>query len=163
MMLNARNQARGAVPCTLKPISVPMKISELPKDKKIILFDGVCNLCDSFVQFVIKRDKRDVFRFVALQSELGQRILEHIGVDPKHIDSIILYEPGVAYYYKSTAAIEIAKSLGGFLGLSTLFRLIPNFLRNPIYDYVAKNRYKWYGKKESCMLPTPELKAKFLE
>ncbi|RZJ67303.1 MAG: thiol-disulfide oxidoreductase DCC family protein [Flavobacterium sp.] len=140
-----------------------MTASELPKNKKIILFDGVCNLCNSFVQFVIKRDKNDVFRFVPLQSELGESILKHIGIDPKQIDSIILYEPGVAYYYKSTAAIEIAKGLGGFFSLSTIFKIIPNFLRNPIYDYVAKNRYKWYGRKESCMIPTPELKAKFLE
>lgn len=134
----------------------------LPKDKKIILFDGVCNLCDSFVQYVIKRDKKDVFRFVALQSDLGQEILKHIGIDTKNIDSIILYEPGIAYFYKSSAAIEIAKHLGGFLGLSVVFKIIPTFLRNPIYDYVAKNRYKWYGKKDACMIPTPELKAKFL-
>lgn len=139
-----------------------MKISELPKGKKIILFDGVCNLCNSFVQYVIKRDKSDIFRFVALQSELGEGILAHIGIDPKQTDSIVLYEPGVAYFYKSTAAIEIAKTLGGVLGLSTAFMIIPVFLRNPIYDYVARNRYKWYGKQESCMLPTPELKAKFL-
>jgi predicted DCC family thiol-disulfide oxidoreductase YuxK len=134
----------------------------LPKDKKIILFDGVCNLCDSFVQYVIKRDKKDVFRFVALQSDLGQEILKHIGVDTRSIDSIILYEPGIAYFYKSSAAIEIAKHLGGFLGWSAVFKIIPTFLRNPIYDYVARNRYKWYGKKDACMIPTPELKAKFL-
>ncbi|NUY79962.1 thiol-disulfide oxidoreductase DCC family protein [Flavobacterium sp. MAH-1] len=140
-----------------------MKLSELPKGKKIILFDGVCNLCDSFVQFVIKRDKKDEFRFVPLQSELGEKILEHIGIDREHIDSMVLYEPGVAYFYKSSAAIEIAKSLGGLMSLSVSFKLIPNFLRNKIYDYVAKNRYKWYGKKDSCMIPTPELKAKFLE
>jgi len=134
----------------------------LPKDKKIILFDGVCNLCDSFVQYVIKRDKKDVFRFVALQSELGQEILKHIGIDTRNIDSIILYEPGIAYFYKSSAAIEIARHLGGFLALGVAFKIIPTFLRNPIYDYVAKNRYKWYGKKDACMIPTPELKAKFL-
>lgn len=134
----------------------------LPKDKKIILFDGVCNLCDSFVQYIIKRDKKDVFRFVALQSDLGQEILKHIGIDTKNIDSIILYEPGIAYFYKSSAAIEIAKHLGGFFGLSIVFKVIPIFLRNPIYDYVAKNRYKWYGKKDACMISTPELKAKFL-
>lgn len=134
----------------------------LPKDKKIVLFDGICNLCDSTIQYIIKKDKKDVFRFVALQSDLGQEILKHIGIDTKNIDSIVLYEPGVAYFYKSSAAIEIAKDLGGFLGLSVAFKLIPTFLRNPIYDYVAKNRYKWYGKKEACMIPTPELKAKFL-
>jgi len=135
----------------------------LPKDKKIILFDGVCNLCDSMVQFVIDHDKNDVFRFVSLQSDLGQQILKHIGIDSKHIDSIILYEPGVAYYYKSTAALEIAKSLGGVFHFGTIFRIIPSGIRNLLYDYIARNRYKWYGKKEHCLLPTSEIKAKFLE
>ena len=134
----------------------------LPSNKKIILFDGVCNLCNSAVQFVIQHDKNDVFRFVALQSELGQEILKHIGINPSNIDSIILYEPGIAYYYKSDAAIQIAKNLGGFFHFGTIFRIIPTGIRNQLYDYVAKNRYKWYGKKESCMIPTPELKAKFL-
>jgi predicted DCC family thiol-disulfide oxidoreductase YuxK len=138
-------------------------MNNLPKNKKIILFDGVCNLCDSAVQFVIEHDINDVFRFVALQSELGQEILKHIGIDPKNIDSVILYEPGIAYYYKSSAAIEIAKNLGGFWHLGTLFRIIPEGIRNQLYDYIAKNRYKWYGKKETCWIPTKELKSKFLE
>lgn len=132
------------------------------RNKKIILFDGVCNLCNSAVQFVIQHDKNDIFRFVALQSELGQEILNYIGIDSANIDSIILYEPGVAYYYKSSAAIQIAKHLGGFWHFGTVFKIIPNGIRNLLYDYVAKNRYKWYGKKESCMIPTPELKVKFL-
>ncbi len=138
-------------------------MQNLPENKKIILFDGVCNLCNSAVQFVIKHDTKDVFRFVALQSELGQEVLKHIGINPKNIDSIILYEPGVAYYYKSSAAIEIARNLGGFLHFGTIFKIIPTAIRNQIYDYIAKNRYKWYGKKESCMIPTPELKIKFLK
>jgi predicted DCC family thiol-disulfide oxidoreductase YuxK len=133
-----------------------------PPNKKIILFDGVCNLCDSAVQFVIQNDKKDVFRFVALQSELGQDILKHIGIADKNIDSIILYEPGIAYYYKSSAAIQIAKSLGGFFQFGTIFRIIPTGISNQLYDYIAKNRYKWYGKKEICMIPTLELKSKFL-
>ena len=74
-------------------------MENLPKDKKIILFDGVCNLCDTSVQLIIKHDEKDIFRFVALQSELGQQILKHIGIDTKSIDSILLYEPGIAYYY----------------------------------------------------------------
>nr|WP_315253795.1 thiol-disulfide oxidoreductase DCC family protein [uncultured Flavobacterium sp.] len=138
-------------------------MQNLPPNKKIILFDGVCNLCNSAVQFMIKHDKKDVFRFVALQSELGQQILKHIGVNPVNIDSIVLYEPGVAYYYKSSAAIEIARNLGGFWHFGTVFRIIPTGIRNLLYDYIAKKRYKWYGQKESCMIPTPELKIKFLE
>ena len=134
----------------------------LPKNKKIILFDGVCNLCESSVLFVIKYDKKDAFRFVPLQFDLGKKIIQHIGMDFKNIDSIVLYEPGIAYYYKSQAALEIAKNLGGFFHFGTLFRIIPNGLRNLLYDYIAKNRYVWFGKKESCMVPTTEIQSKFL-
>lgn len=135
---------------------------ELPRDKKIILFDGVCNLCDATVQFLIKRDRKDIFRFVALQSELGQEIIKYIGIDTSKTDSIILYEPGKAYYYKAQAALEIASEIGGFYSLLSAFKVLPNRLSNAVYDYVARNRYKWYGKKDDCMLPTPEMKAKFL-
>ena len=93
------------------PRQTKQTMLNLPKNKKIILFDGVCNLCDSAVQFVIKHDKKDVFRFVALQSELGKQILKLININPANIDSIILYEPGIAYYYKSEAAIQILKNL----------------------------------------------------
>lgn len=134
----------------------------LPQDKKIILFDGVCNLCDSSVQFIIRHDKKDIFRFVALQSEIGLEIIKHIGIDTSKIDSILLYEPGKAYYYKAQAALKIAKELGGIYTAISWFSILPNFLTNKVYDYIAKNRYKWYGKKEACMIPTPELKAKFL-
>lgn len=134
----------------------------LPQDKKIILFDGVCNLCDSSIQFIIKHDKKDIFRFVALQSEIGLEIIKHIGIDTSKIDSILLYEPDKAYYYKAQAALKIAKELGGIYTAISWFSILPNFLTNTVYDYIAKNRYKWYGKKEACMIPTPELKAKFL-
>ena len=138
-------------------------MNDLPQDKKIILFDGVCNLCDASVQYIIKHDKNDMFRFVSLQSELGQEILKHIGMNPSHIESIVLYEPGVAYFYKSTAAIEIAKGLGGIFSIARVFGILPSGIRDSLYDYVATNRYKWYGKKESCSLPTTELMTKFLE
>ena len=134
----------------------------LPENKKIILFDGVCNLCDNAIQYVIKHDKEDVFRFVPLQSDLGKEILNYLKIDTSKMDSIILYEPGIAYFYKSDAALEILDDLGSFLNWSFIFKIIPSSLRNPIYDYVARNRYKWYGKKDACMIPTPELKAKFL-
>lgn len=138
-------------------------MEKLPKDKKIILFDGVCNLCDATVQKVIKADKKDAFRFVPLQSDLGKEIINHIGIDTKTTDSIILYEPGIAYHIKAEAAIEIAKTIGGVYSLLGLFSVFPNWLKDIGYDFVARNRYKWYGKKESCMIPTPEIKAKFLE
>nr|WP_121315084.1 thiol-disulfide oxidoreductase DCC family protein [Flavobacterium sp. 102] len=137
-------------------------MADLPIDKKIILFDGVCNLCNSSVQYVIKRDPKDVFRFVPLQSELGLKIIKHIGIDTTNTDSIIMYEPTKAYYYKSEAALKIINEFGGVYSLLQILTIFPKFISNTVYDYVARNRYKWYGKQEACMIPTPELKAKFL-
>lgn len=138
-------------------------MEKLPKNKKIILFDGVCNLCDSAVQFIIKHDKNDVFRFISLQSELGQEITAYLGIDSRNLDSIILYQPGYAYYHKSQAVFEIAKELGGIYSLISVFSFLPISITDYMYDYIAKNRYKWYGKKESCLIPTKELQSKFLE
>lgn len=139
-----------------------MEIENLPKDKKIILFDGVCNLCDKSVQLIIKNDKKDIFRFVALQSELGEKIINYIGIDRNKTDSIVLYEPGYSYYYKSKAAFRIAQYLGGFYCLISLFRFLPFFITDFIYDFIAKNRYKCYGKKDQCIIPTKETLNKFL-
>ncbi|APS39616.1 MULTISPECIES: thiol-disulfide oxidoreductase DCC family protein [Salegentibacter] len=136
---------------------------EIPKDKKIVLFDGVCNLCNSAVTFIIEHDKKDVFRFASLQSEMGRKLVEERGMDPEELDSIVLIDPGVAYYRKSTAALEISRELSGGYSLLKNFLFIPESLRDGIYNFVANNRYKWYGKKESCMIPTPELKSKFLD
>lgn len=137
-------------------------MKNLPQDKKIILFDGVCNLCESSIQLVIKHDTKDIFRFVPIQSQLGQEIINYLGIDTSKTDSIILYEPGVAYFLKADAALRISKHLKGWYSLVSIFSFLSEGLKNSIYDYVAKNRYKWYGKKETCMIPTPELKAKFL-
>jgi predicted DCC family thiol-disulfide oxidoreductase YuxK len=114
-------------------------MENLPKDKKIILFDGVCNLCDASVQFIIKHDAKDVFRFVAIQSELGNQILKHIGVTTENIDSIILYEPGIAYYYKAEAAMRIAKELNSWHKIVSYLSFTGKSF-NFIYDFVAKNR-----------------------
>ncbi len=135
----------------------------LPDHKKLILFDGVCNLCNSSVQYVIKHDKNNVFLFAALQSDIGQQIIEAYKIDTNKVDSILLYTPEKGVDYKSTAALKIASQLGFPQNLMTAFFIIPPFIRNWAYDYIAKNRYKWYGKKESCWIPTPELKSKFLE
>jgi predicted DCC family thiol-disulfide oxidoreductase YuxK len=137
-------------------------MENLPADKKIILFDGVCNLCDATVQFLIKRDVKDVFRFVAIQSDLGQMIIKHIGIDTSKTDSIILYEPGNAYYYKAEAALKIGKELGGMYSLLSVFTLLPKIISNSVYDFIARNRYRWYGKKDACMIPSAAMKAKFL-
>lgn len=138
-------------------------MSNIPENKKIVLFDGVCNLCDGAVQRIIKHDKNDIFRFASLQSDIGKKLVEERGMDPEELDSIVLIEPGVAYYRKSTAALEISRDLSGGYSLLKNFLFIPEPLRDGIYDLIANNRYKWFGKKEQCMIPTPELKAKFLE
>lgn len=134
----------------------------MEETKKIVLFDGVCNLCNGAIQFIIKRDKKDKFRFAALQSEIGQKLVVERGIDTSKVDSIILIDPGVAYYTKSEAALEIGAELKGYRILSNILRLIPSSLSNIVYDLIARNRYKWYGKKETCMIPTPEFRAKFL-
>ena len=134
----------------------------LPKGTKIILFDGVCNLCNSAIQFVIKRDKKRQFRYTSLQGDLGKRLLAERNIDPNKIDSIILIEPNVAYYYKSSAALEISKGLKGAYPFMSIFLIIPSSIRDWVYDFIAKNRYQWFGKKESCMIPTKEQQELFL-
>ena len=131
------------------------------KKHKVILFDGVCNLCNGAINFVIKKDSKNIFKFATLQSEIGQSLLSKFNIDTSKIDSMILID-GEKCYIKSSAALRIAKYLSGGYPLLYLFIVIPTFIRNSAYEYVAKNRYKWFGKKESCMIPTPELKAKFL-
>ena len=136
---------------------------DIPKNKKLILFDGVCNLCNNSVQYVIKHDKKNQFMFTALQSDVGKKIIEAYNIDTKKTDSILLYSPEKGIDYKSTAALKIASKLGLPINLMGVFFIIPPFIRNWVYDFIAKNRYKWYGKQAACMMPTPELKSKFLD
>jgi predicted DCC family thiol-disulfide oxidoreductase YuxK len=136
---------------------------DFPKDKKIILTDGVCNLCNSVVLKIIKYDTKNTFLFANLQSEAGKELTNYLGIDTKRIDAIILYEPGIAYEIKSNAALKIMQDFGGIWKLTYALRIFPVGFRDMIYDIIAKNRYQWFGKKESCMMPTPEIKAKFLD
>lgn len=138
-------------------------IQDLPKHKQLILFDGVCNLCNASIQYVIQHDKKDRFRYAPLQSTIGKQVLEKFKVDPSQTDSILLYSQENGLAVKSSAALKVAKHLGFPRNLLSVFLIVPAFIRNWVYDYIAANRYKWYGKKEECMIPTPELKAKFLE
>lgn len=131
------------------------------KEHSIILFDGVCNLCNNSINFVIKRDKSNLFKFTALQEAPGIALLKQYGINTLDIDSIILIENGKAFT-KSAAALRVAKGLSGGWPVLYGFIIIPKWIRNAVYDYIAKNRYKWYGKKDSCMIPTPDLKNKFL-
>ena len=135
----------------------------IPSGKKIILFDGVCNLCNDSVLKVIKYDKKNTFLFTALQSEKGEKILAHLGINTEEIDSIVLYDPQKSYHIKSSAALRVMNDFGGLWKLTQVFRILPAAFNNIFYDFIARNRYKWFGKKESCMIPTPELKAKFLD
>jgi len=140
-----------------------MAMDKLPKHKQLILFDGICNLCNSSINYVIKHDKNNAFMFAPLQSEAGKDIINHFNLDTSKTDSILLYSEEKGLKIKSSAALAIASKLGFPRNLLVVFYVVPTFIRNWVYNYVAKNRYKWYGKKDACMIPTPELKAKFLE
>jgi len=137
-------------------------LDSLPKNKKIILFDGVCNLCSSSINYLIDRDKHDLFRFVSLQSDLGKSLQDYLGIENQNLDTIILYIPNEGYYIKSTAALKVMKVFPGAWKFMQIFTIVPTVIRDVVYNYIAKNRYKWYGKEESCRIPTPELKSKFL-
>jgi predicted DCC family thiol-disulfide oxidoreductase YuxK len=129
-------------------------------DPPLILFDGVCNLCNSSVQFVIRHDHRARFRFAALQSPIGQAILGKHNFSKEKLLSVIFVVDGKAYD-RSRAALEIARRLNGLWPLMYVFIIIPPFIRNFVYDWISTNRYKWFGKKDECMIPTPELKSRF--
>jgi predicted DCC family thiol-disulfide oxidoreductase YuxK len=127
----------------------------------ILLFDGVCNLCNSTVQWILARDKKAQFRFAALQSEIGQALLIQHGIDTQSIDSVILID-GDRVFIKSDAALEVATRIGGAWTLMGIFYIIPRPIRNIVYDWIARNRYRWFGKHNECWLPRPEWKARFL-
>ncbi len=129
-----------------------------------LLFDGVCNLCNGVVQFIIRHDQRGIFRFVALQSDLGQALLAAHGQPlppPGGPESVVLLEGGRLYSH-STAVLRIAGLLGGPWRLAAVGWLLPRPWRDALYRYVARHRYRWFGRREACWLPTPELRARFL-
>ena len=126
-----------------------------------ILFDGLCNLCQGSVQFILKRDKAERFRFASLQSEAAKRLLQDFPEAPRDIGTILLLENG-RLYSRSTAALRIAKGLSGLWPLFYGFIILPRWLRDPVYNFIARNRYRWFGKRDSCMIPTPELRDRFL-
>jgi predicted DCC family thiol-disulfide oxidoreductase YuxK len=126
-----------------------------------ILFDGVCNLCNGSVLFIIKRDPQAKFRFASLQSELGMQLLSEFKFPKGELSSVLLIKDQ-KLFQKSNAALEIAKHLSGLWPLLYIFKVVPLFIRNSIYDWIASNRYRWFGKKDACMIPTPELRARFV-
>ena len=137
------------------------QLTELPEGHGILLFDGVCNLCNGFVQFVIPRDPKGYYKFVSLQSETGKAILEQYGLSTDELSTVVLVENGKVYTH-SGVALKIVKHLSGLWPLLQVFWIIPRFIRDAIYRWVARNRYKWFGKREACWMPTPELQSRFM-
>ncbi|RDI45783.1 thiol-disulfide oxidoreductase DCC family protein [Falsibacillus pallidus] len=127
----------------------------------IILFDGVCNFCDSSVQFIMKRDSKEYFKFASLQSEIGQKLLKEYQAS-KGLDSVVLIENN-RLYVESDAALAICRHLDGPWKLLWGLKIIPAPIRNKIYQFIAKNRYKWFGQKEACRIPSPKERKRFLE
>ncbi len=130
-------------------------------DKAIILFDGVCRFCNGSVNFVLRHDRKDHFRFAPLQSEAGQALLAQHGIDPSKTDSFVLIE-GRRASLKSAAALHTARHLGFPVSLLWAFIIVPAFIRNAVYDWIARNRYRWFGKMDACMVPDERVRRKFL-
>jgi predicted DCC family thiol-disulfide oxidoreductase YuxK len=126
----------------------------------IILFDGVCNFCNGAVKFVIRRDHKKLFRFAALQSKTGLELAQEFQL-PKTLDSFLLIKDGKVYQ-KSTAVLQLCRQLSWYWQWTQLFWIVPQFLRDAAYDFIARNRYRWFGKRESCMVPTPKLMKRFI-
>jgi predicted DCC family thiol-disulfide oxidoreductase YuxK len=136
--------------------------TEIPDDEAVILFDAVCNLCSGFVQFVLPRDTEGKYSFASLQSEVGQALLAEHGLPTEELESVVLIEDGESYV-KSAAIIQIATGLGGGYRLLSPFRYLPRSVRDRIYDFVADHRYRWFGKKDQCMMPPDDVQSRFLD
>ena len=130
-------------------------------EPSILLFDGVCHLCQGSVKFVLKRDRHERFRFAALQSPAGQKLLREYGLDPKVLNSLVLIEGGQSYQ-RSAGVLRLLKGLGGLWSLLYVFILVPRPLRDAAYDLLARNRYRWFGRDESCLMPTADIRRRFL-
>lgn len=131
-------------------------------DNPVILFDGVCNLCNGAIKFVLRHDKKGIFRFASIQSEAGQRLLAAHDLDARELNSFFLLDKGKVYQ-KSAAALRVANYFAWYWKELQILRIVPYFLRDAIYDFIATNRYKWFGKREECMIPTPDVQKRFLQ
>jgi predicted DCC family thiol-disulfide oxidoreductase YuxK len=128
----------------------------------IVFFDGVCNLCNGSVQFIIARDPSNYFRFASLQSAAAERLLAEHGYDAGSLSSVILLENG-RMYERSTAALRIARRLAGGWWMLSVFTIVPRGVRDAIYEWIASNRYRWFGRRDECMIPTPEMRSRFVD
>ena len=132
------------------------------EDGPVLFFDGVCNLCNGAVQFVIDRDPRGRIRFASLQSDIGRAVLDRLDLPQDDLETVVLVE-GTRAYTKSAAAIRVCELLGGVYGVARVGWLLPRRVRDWLYDLVAERRYDWFGQKDQCMVPTPELRSRFVE
>ncbi len=143
-----------------------MNATSVPTDVNIgthlVIFDGVCNLCETSVNFIIERDPDGTFQFVPSQTALGEALQDEYGVNTSSLDTVVLIKDGVVYT-ESDAAVEIAREFDGAWKLLSLSRFVPRPIRNRVYQWIARNRYAWFGRKDVCMMPTPEIRARFLE
>ncbi|MDZ7898733.1 MAG: thiol-disulfide oxidoreductase DCC family protein [Arcicella sp.] len=135
--------------------------NSIPQNTQIILFDGVCNFCNSSINFIIDHDPEKNFKFAPLQSEFGQAILKQFNKNTEDFDSVILLKNS-QLYQKAEAAVEVTKHLSGAWKYLAVFGILPTFFLNFFYDIIAKNRYKIFGKSEICRIPTPELRERFI-
>lgn len=131
-------------------------------DQRIVFFDGVCSLCQQSVQFILKHDPKAIYTFASLQGEAAGKILSSCQLDPQQMNSFVLLEKGKAYT-RSTAALRVAKQMSGIWPTLWIFMLAPSFIRDAVYDWIARNRYRWFGKLETCWIPRPEWKERFLD
>lgn len=130
-----------------------------PSRDHLLLFDGVCHLCDASVRFIVRHDPAGKIKFAPIQSPLGRELYTRHGLDPESPNAMLFITPHGAFQ-ASDAALEIARALGGMWKIATLFKPLPQFLRDAAYYLIARNRYRWFGKDDACMMPTPELKAR---
>lgn len=145
------------IPVTPSEVSGRQPIRSNP----VVLFDGVCNFCEGSVRFIIDRDPKGIFRFASLQSEVGKRLAEEQGADASSLNTMMLVEGGTLYK-RSSAALHIARRLRFPWFLAWIFIVVPPFIRDAAYNILARNRYKWFGEKDACMIPTPEIRERFL-
>ncbi|RKP55436.1 DUF393 domain-containing protein [Cohnella endophytica] len=135
---------------------------ELSGQSALLLIDGVCNLCQGIARFIIARDPEAKFRFASLQSDIGQRLLQEGGMAVQNMDTFVMIDNG-RFYTKSSAALKVVRRLGGLWPLLYALIVVPPFLRNGVYGFVAKRRYRWFGKEDSCILPTPDIRRRFID
>lgn len=139
----------------------PTIAARVPHDRALVLFDGVCNLCNGFVQFVLRRDKAGRVVFASLQSDLGQSVLRALELPTEQLGTVLLLDDG-RVYDRSDAPLRLARYLGGAWPLATGLRIVPRFVRDGVYNFIARHRLQWFGQKDQCMLPRPEWRSRFL-